>query len=198
MHLAAEAESFVNPYIRYYPGFFEASAADQFFAQFISEHPWPSNSYVVEGRRFSLPRQQTWHADKGIVYSYSNNLLKTRPWTAVLTHIRFTIQQALDCRLNAVLVNLYRDGEDYVGWHSDDEAELGPEPLIVSLSFGATRKFSYKSKVGSDQGYMYLQHGDLLVMEPGFQHHWLHAVPQEQEIRQQRINLTFRYVYPRG
>lgn len=197
MYLAAEAESAINPYVKYYPGFYSASAADKLLSYFRSKHRWPNNTYVVEGRSFSLPRQQTWHADEGIVYSYSNNLLQTRPWFPVLSDIRRSIQSKLNCRFNSVLVNLYRSGKDYVGWHSDDETELGSDPFIASVSLGATRKFSYKSKEEDKAGYIYLNHGDLLLMEPGFQHHWLHAIPEDPTVTEERINLTFRYVYPR-
>ena len=196
MHLAAEADSAVNGEISHYPGFYSALAADQFLHDLLNNHHWPNSNYVVEGRRFSLPRQQSWHADEGVVYSYSNNLLVTRPWTSVLTTIRQEIQKVLGCQFNSVLVNLYRNGDDYVGWHADDEVELGVNPVIASLSFGATRKFSYKSTAADNAGDLHLRHGDLLVMEAGFQSQWLHSVPPDCQVINPRINLTFRYVYP--
>jgi alkylated DNA repair dioxygenase AlkB len=137
---------------------------------------------------------QTWHADPGIVYSYSNNLLQTRPWTPLLSGIRSKVEVLLNYRFNSVLVNLYRTGEDYVGWHADNEPELGSQPFIASLTFGAERQFAFRHKKSSEQGRLLLRSGSLLVMQPDFQHHWLHSVPIEKSLAQGRINLTFRKV----
>jgi alkylated DNA repair dioxygenase AlkB len=164
------------------------------YQRLLTEQDWPDNRYNFAGRQFVLPRLQTWHADEGIRYSYSNNLLKTRPWTPLLTELRAEVETFLGVAFNSVLVNCYRDGNDYVGWHADDEAELGAQPLIASLSFGATRNFAFRHKKTAAHDRIQLGHGTLLVMQPAFQHNWLHSIPIEETVTQSRINLTFRKV----
>lgn len=182
--------------LRVIRGFYSADQSMALFSRLLMENAWPDNHYCVDGRVFELPRQQTWHADPGIRYSYSNNLLQTREWTPLLSEIRERIERELNCRFNSVLVNLYRDGQDYVGWHADDERELGESPTIASLTLGATRTFAWQHKDSREEGSMALESGTLLVMRPGFQHHWFHAIPRDESVREGRINLTFRRVIP--
>lgn len=182
--------------LRVMEGFYSAEESDTLFSRLLLENAWPDNHYCVDGRMFELPRQQTWHADPGIRYSYSNNLLQTRDWTPLLSDIRERIESELKCSFNSVLVNLYRDGQDYVGWHADDERELGESPLIASLTLGATRTFAWQHKDSREEGSIVLESGTLLVMRPGFQHHWYHSIPRDASVREARINLTFRRVIP--
>lgn len=186
----------LTPLLSNYPDFLRPAFADSLYHTLLATHSWPANHYTVYGRRFELPRLQTWHADPGIVYSFSNNLLATHSWTPLLTALRQQIEDFLQQPFNAVLVNYYRNGNDYVGWHSDDEAELGAEPQIASLSLGAARLFSYRRLDGSDTASVLARHGSLLVMGPGFQQQWQHAVLPEPELQRGRINLTFRQVLP--
>lgn len=174
--------------------FYSASESERLYQRLLREQNWPDNRYTVAGRQFTLPRLQTWHADPGIVYSYSNNLLQTRPWTPLLYAIRAKIEDLLNYRFNSVLVNLYRNGEDYVGWHADNEPELGDRPFIASLTFGAERQFAFRHKQSFEQGQVLLRSGSLLVMQPDFQHHWLHSIPMQKNVSRGRINLTFRKV----
>lgn len=182
------------PELKLIGGFYAEQESARIFRHFVREHRWPSNQYQVGGRQFVLPRLQTWHADQGIRYSYSNNLLETRHWTALLLGIRTRIEVYLQHSFNSVLVNYYRHGDDYVGWHADNEAELGEQPLIASLSFGAERPFCFRHKHSGDGGDIVLSSGTLMIMQPGFQHHWLHSVPKLKQLEQGRINLTFRTV----
>jgi alkylated DNA repair dioxygenase AlkB len=174
--------------------FYDVAESDSIYRRLLLEQNWPDNCYSVAGREFMLPRLQTWHADQGISYSYSNNLLQTRPWTPLLSDIRQKIEHFLNFSFNSVLVNLYRNGEDYVGWHADNEAELGEQPFIASLTLGATRRFAFRHKKTAENGSILLGRGTLLVMQPDFQHHWLHSIPIDRELTQGRINLTFRKV----
>lgn len=174
--------------------FYNAVAAKQLYTRLLNEQNWPDNRYKVAGRELTLPRLQTWHADPGVRYSYSNNLLETRAWTPLLLDIRNKVERRLDFPFNSVLVNLYRDGNDYVGWHSDNEAELGDQPFIASLTLGATRQFAFRHKRSGQEDAMFLESGALLIMQPGFQHHWLHSIPTDIHQLQGRINLTFRRV----
>ncbi len=176
--------------------FYDAAESQRLYEQLLQQNAWPDNHYCVDGRVFELPRQQTWHADPGIRYSYSNNLLQTRDWTPLLSAIRERIESHLNYRFNSVLVNLYRDGNDYVGWHSDDEEELGDQPLIASLTLGASRPFAWQHKDSQEEGQLPIDSGTLLVMRPAFQRHWFHSIPRDPSIREGRINLTFRRVIP--
>jgi len=182
------------PELEYIADFFDAEESEFLFNSF-RHRQWPSNRYEYSGRQFVLPRLQTWHADAGIRYSYSNNLLKTTPWTPVLLDIRVRLEQYLNAPFNSVLANYYRDGHDFVGWHADDEAELGEAPLIASVTFGSPRWFAYKQKTTGLTGRFILDSGSLLVMKPAFQRHWWHSVPKDKHVSEGRINLTFRHVF---
>ncbi|MDO9106518.1 MAG: alpha-ketoglutarate-dependent dioxygenase AlkB [Methylovulum sp.] len=184
------------PDLKLIDGFYDAAESVRLFQQLLHGQDWPDNRYVVSGRQFILPRLQTWHADSGIRYSYSNNLLETRPWTPLLLAIRSRVESHLGFSFNSVLVNLYRNGGDHVGWHSDNEPELGGQPLIASLTLGAERPLQFRHKQSARQGQVLLPSGSLLVMQPDFQHHWLHSVPPDPNLADGRINLTFRKVIP--
>jgi alkylated DNA repair dioxygenase AlkB len=186
----------IKPELDYSEEFYSPAQSAILYRRLCQENLWPDNRYSVAGRRFTLPRLQTWHADAGIKYSYSNNLLQTQAWTPLLSEIRAKVEHATNGLFNAVLVNWYRNGDDYVGWHSDNEPELGAHPLIASLTLGVTRQFDYKHKTLLAQGGLALRSGSLLIMQPSFQHDWLHRVPADKTITEGRINLTFRRVFP--
>jgi len=162
--------------------------------QLIAEVSWHSDAYVAFGRRFEIPRLQAWFAAPGIQYRYSNNLLPTHDWLPCLWQLKQQIETLCHCDFNSVLATYYRDGWDYVGWHADDETELGPTPWIASLSLGAEREFRFRHKQDGWEGCVPLPPGALLLMEPAFQQHWLHSVPEQPAVHQPRINLTFRKV----
>jgi alkylated DNA repair dioxygenase AlkB len=175
-------------------GFYSAEESQLIYQRFLLQHHWPDNRYSFSGRQFVLPRLQTWHADPGIRYSYSNNLLQTQPWNGLLTEIRAKVEKYLNYSFNSVLVNCYRNGDDHVGWHADNEPELGEQPLIASVSFGAQRPFAFRHKRSAQQGWISLGSGSLLIMRPAFQADWFHSVPVQTVATQARINLTFRKV----
>jgi alkylated DNA repair dioxygenase AlkB len=174
--------------------FYTGEESWEIYRYLLEMHDWPDNRYCFAGRQFVLPRLQTWHADTGICYSYSRNLLETRAWTPLLIEIKSKIEAFLSFSFNSVLLNHYRDGMDHVGWHADNEIELGEQPFIASLSFGATRNFEFKHKISAIHDKIFLRHGALLTMNSDFQHHWLHRIPIDQNIKQARFNLTFRNV----
>jgi len=184
------------PELKSIADFYDAAECERIYSRLLNEQNWPDNRYVVAGRQFILPRLQTWHADPGIRYSYINNLLETRAWTPLLSDIRAKVESFLNYSFNSVLVNLYRNGADYVGWHADNERELGEQPFIASLTFGAERQFEFRHKKSSASGRISLQSGTLVIMQPNFQHHWLHSVPLDTGVTEGRINLTFRKVVP--
>lgn len=182
------------PELELIEGFFGEEESVRFLRYFLHQHRWPGNQYQHAGRQFVLPRLQTWHADAGIRYSYSNNLLVIWPWTEVLSEIRAKVESRLGRVFNSVLVNCYRNGEDYVGWHADNEVELGEQPVIASVTFGARRAFAYRHKQSKAVGQIFLSNGSLLIMRPDFQKFWLHGVPRDNSEQSARINLTFRRV----
>lgn len=162
-------------------------------ATLIEELSW-QHEYLSCGRRFSVPRLQAWYADEGVHYRYADNMLQSHPWNALLLTIKARVEAQVGCGFNSVLVTYYRDGNDHVTWHADDEPELGETPVIASLSLGAGREFQYRHKVSAKTGSLPLHDGELLVMYPEFQRLWEHAVPPQPEVCLPRINLTFRRV----
>lgn len=184
------------PELEIIEAFYDAAECERIYRRLLHEQQWPDNRYAVAGRQFILPRLQTWHADPGIHYSYSNNLLQTRSWTPLLSDIRAQVESFLNFSFNSVLVNLYRNGNDYVSWQADNEPELGEKPFIASLTFGAERHLQFRHKKSSDCGGVLLRTGALLIMQPDFQHNWLHSVPIDTNVTEGRINLTFRKVIP--
>ena len=143
---------------------------------------------------FTVPRLQAWYADAGVHYRYSDNKLESHSWREPLLSVKQDVERYSGHRFNSVLLTYYRHGDDHVNWHADDEPELGDAPVIASLSLGASREFQYRHKQGEESGSLQLRDGELLVMQPLFQQEWEHRVPPQPEIREPRINLTFRRV----
>lgn len=173
---------------------FDETEAGQLFHRLLTETPWNDGYYLAAGRRFALPRLQAWYADPGIDYRYADNLHNSHTWTPTLQALREQVQHLSGLRFNAVLLNLYRDGRDAVGWHADDEPDLGPAPAIASLSLGATRSFSVRPRPRGEAVHVPLPAGTLLVMDPPFQQTWEHAVLANPLVMSPRLNLTFRRV----
>jgi len=167
---------------------------DQIFQSLLKNIQWQKDSYTAFARQFEIPRQQAWYADSGIEYRYADNILQSQTWLPLLLELRSLLEQSTEYRFNAVLATLYRNGDDSVGWHSDDEKELGNRPAIASLSLGATRRFEFRHRQTDEQRSIALKHGDWLIMPPGFQEQWQHRIPAQPEINEPRINLTFRQV----
>lgn len=176
------------------PDFVPAPQRDVYFERLMQEVNWQQDCIKMFGRELPMPRLTAWYGDKGYTYSGLQN--KPQPWLPVLQELRELVQQASGNQYNSVLLNLYRSGQDSMGWHADDEPELGREPSIASLSFGGERRFSLKHRTRKDlkPTTLTLSHGSLLLMQGPTQHHWLHHIPKTARPVQPRINLTFRYV----
>ena len=172
--------------------------APAWFAALMGEVRWEQHWLTLFGRRIAAPRLSAWYAEPGCSYRYSGLSLAAQPFTPVLAQIRARTEALAGHGFNSVLLNLYRDGADGMSWHSDDEPELGPEPLIASLSLGATRRFllrrrdAPRTRLGID-----LADGSLLLMAPPLQRHWLHSVPKTRRATGARINLTWRRILAR-
>ena len=145
------------------------------------------------GRTLPSPRRTAWYGDHA--YRYSRLTWSPRPWTDELIKIKTRIETLCDAPFNGVLLNLYRDGRDSMGWHSDDEAELGPAPVIASLSLGAPRRFVFRCRAdAADKHALELPHDSLLIMRGDTQANWQHALPKTAKPVAPRINLTFRWI----
>ena len=180
-----------------WPQWLSVSVADQWLAQLTEQTPWQQPQVRIYGRYVVVPRLVAWYGDAEASYRYSGLTHQPLPWTPLLAQIREQVEQAAGQSLNGVLLNYYRDGQDSMGWHSDDEAELGVNPLIASLNLGGTRRFDLRRKGQSRiEHSLDLQHGSLLVMRGATQHHWQHQVAKTRASCAPRLNLTFRLIKP--
>ncbi len=165
------------------------------FDALLNTTPWSQDEIVIFDKRVKVPRLSSWHGDAGSAYSYSNIALEPRSWTPTLEMLRGRVELTAGCSFNSVLANLYRDGADSVAWHTDDEAELGIDPVIASVSLGATRVFQLRHRTTPAHRHaMELHDGSLLVMRGTTQRCWHHQIPKTAKIVGPRINLTFRTV----
>lgn len=181
--------------IDHVPGWIAASEHSDLLASLMSELDWSQPSIKLFGKQHPIPRMQVWIGDAEAIYRYSRTVFDPKPWHGALRALQSQLQQALDSPFNSVLANLYRDGQDCMHWHADDEAELGDTPCIASISLGATRDFLLRPR-GRQRGSIKvtLGHGDLLVMRGTMQRYWQHSLPRRRGVTSPRINLTFRYV----
>lgn len=176
--------------------FYSLAQTDALFAQLLNDTPWRQDNIQVWGKTHLQPRLTAWHGEPDTAYSYSGIQLTPNAWNPTLIKIKNDISAATGHPFNSVLLNLYRDQRDSMGWHSDDEPELGQNPVIASLSLGATRTFKLKHKTRTEQKILNLdlQHGSLLIMAGSTQHHWLHSISKQTRTIAPRINLTFRQI----
>ncbi|EAS64694.1 alpha-ketoglutarate-dependent dioxygenase AlkB [Photobacterium angustum] len=195
MDLFAEQGEWItinNGLLYWHPQFLNLQRSEQYFQQLKSELNWQQEHITLFGKSVLQPRLQTWLGDA--VYTYSGLTMHPQPWTSAILDLKTQCEQQAQTRFNSVLGNLYRDGEDYMGWHQDNERELGHQPVIASLSFGATRQFVFKHKITKEKIAFQLTPGSLLIMAGETQQYWQHALPKTKRVNEPRINLTFRYI----
>lgn len=161
--------------------------------RFWSELEWEQEDITIFGRTVRQPRLISWYGDPGARYAYSGLVLEPRSWHPALLKLKRQIESFTRHRFNSVLANAYRDGSDSMGWHSDDEKELGPKPFIASLSLGEERRFLLRQKGRKSSGLL-LEHGSLLLMKGDCQQRFQHALPKTRRKIGLRINLTFREI----
>lgn len=177
------------------PHWMPPAAAQALFVALQAEIGWEIHRLRLFGRELDSPRLSCWIGDPGAIYAYSGSRFQPHPWPAALLPLRARLGAELRIDFNSVLANLYRDGRDCMGWHSDDEAGLGPQPVIASLSLGATRRFVLKHRHDAAQKLeLPLPHGSLLLMREDTQRHYRHALPRTARAVGPRINLTFRRI----
>ena len=178
------------------PDFLPAAEATALLDHLAATVGWEQRTIRLFGQQFPQPRLTAWYGDPAARYTYSGLAWEPHPWLPVLTRLRQQLEAATAARYNSVLLNLYRDGRDSMGWHADDEPELGPAPTIASLSLGATRRFRLRPRAGLPHTpfSIDLPHGSLLLMHGSTQQHWQHALPKTARPVGPRLNLTFRWV----
>lgn len=177
------------------PAWLPAPEADALFSALSTAIPWEVHRIRLFGREVDSPRLSCWIGDPDAAYTYSGTRFEPHPWPAALRPTRDRLARELDVEFNSVLANLYRDGRDSMGWHSDAEPELGPQPVIASLSLGAVRRFVLKSR--SDPALkraIELPHGSLLLMRGDTQRLYRHSLPRTARPVGARLNLTFRRI----
>jgi alkylated DNA repair dioxygenase AlkB len=178
--------------------------ADALFTALRARIDWQQEEILVFGRRQRVPRLVAWHGDPGASYVYSGTAHAPVPWGPELLALRRTVENLTGHPYDSVLLNLYRDGRDGMGWHADDEPELGVDPVIASVTLGTVRRFRLRHRRRRDDGAaladttLELGHGSVLLMAGPTQHHYLHCVPKTARPVGERINLTFRRVVAGG
>lgn len=176
-------------------GFLAPAECPLYYQQLLAETPWMQDTIRIQGKSIPIPRLQAWYGDAGHFYTYSGITLAPVGWTDTLNQLRERIFESTGQRYNSLLLNQYRNERDSVSWHSDDEPELGLNPVIASLSLGCARRFELKpKKSGRNKISLTLESGDLLIMGGELQTHWQHQVPKENTPCGPRLNLTFRNI----
>jgi len=184
--------------VRHQSGWLAAPDATLLLHALQQQIPWEVHRIRMFGRWVDSPRLSCWMGDPQARYRYSGTEFVPQPWSALLLPLRDQLQDTLQAPFNSVLLNRYRSGGDYMGWHRDNEPELGPAPCIASLSLGEARRFLLRRRDDHACKAEYvLGHGDLLVMAGDTQQHYQHALPRMARVSGERINLTFRWIQPR-
>lgn len=178
-----------------YPSFLDSQSSDRLFTTLTQTIAWRQDWLTIYGRSLPQPRLTAWYGDPGKAYTYSGITMQPTPWIPTLLDLKAKVDAVSGVVFNSVLLNLYRDGNDSMGWHSDDEAELGQNPVIASVSLGGTRRFMLRHRVNKEWKHqLELITGSCLVMKGETQHYWQHQVPKTKRPVRPRINLTFRII----
>lgn len=182
--------------VQFRPAFYGPEQSEGLMHLLLAETCWKQETITLWGKQHLQPRLSAWYGDADSMYAYSGVVLNPHPWTGTLLKIRRDIENASGHRFNSVLLNLYRDGNDSVGWHSDAEPELGTMPVIASLSLGETRTFRFRHKLRKEfkPVSLELNDGSLLLMAGPTQRFWQHTIVKERRLCGPRINLTFRTI----
>ena len=168
--------------------------ADIYFEKLSTQIEWERDEFLMYGKRIISKRKVAWYGSKEFDYAYSGIHRKAKPWTKELLALKGIIEKESSDTFNSCLLNLYHDGLEGMGWHSDNEKELEPGATIASLSLGSARKFSFKHKESKETISLTLENGSLLLMKGSIQKHWLHQLPKSKKINSPRINLTYRSI----
>ena len=178
----------------YFPKYLDNSSADKLFETLLERNQWEREILKIYGKSISAPRLTSWFSDPMVSYRYSGKKRIGKPFTPELFQLRQILNARLNVHFNFVLANFYRDGKDYVGWHADDEPDLGSRPLIASISLGESRRFRVRHNSRKVTESIDLVHGSLLIMRGQSQSHFKHCLAKTKRLVNSRINLTFRTI----
>src|SRR5919205_2612666 len=181
--------------VYYYGKILSSEEANQYFDLLMRNIQWENDDLVFFGKHVITKRKVAWYGDSEYVYTYSNSTKRALAWTKDLFEVKQIVEKYAGTKFNSCLLNLYHNGDEGMGWHSDDEKPLGKNSTIASLSFGAERKFLFRHKRTKQTVSLVLEHGSLLVMRGATQTNWLHSLPKSKNTNQPRINLTFRTMH---
>jgi alkylated DNA repair dioxygenase AlkB len=175
--------------------FLDQKESSRFFSEVEQQVKWQAREILIFGRRVLQPRLVAWQGDPGCDYRYSGTTWTPDPWSPSVLRLRDLVSRFTGESFNGVLINFYRNGQDSMGWHSDDEVELGENPVIASVSLGADRRFLFRNKAEKKQKFeIELKDGSLLIMSGATQALWQHSLPKSAGVKDKRINLTFRRI----
>lgn len=181
--------------VTFYRNFFNQQDSDDIFQTLLNQIKWRQDKMKIYGKEVNLPRKTAWYGDRNMSYKFSGIHLDPEPWIPTLLQVKKKVEEIAKVNFNSVLLNLYRDGNDGISWHTDAEPELGQNPVIASVSFGGTRRFMFRHKHNQDlKAEIELVHGSFLLMAGVTQHFWQHQIPKTSKQVQPRINLTFRVI----
>ena len=180
--------------VRYFDDVINNNDATYYLNYFVDNIEWTHDKVFLFGKHHTTKRKVAWYADSAIEYTYSNTKKVVLPWTEGLLRLKKTIEKKTAYSYNSCLLNLYHNGGEGMGWHSDNESKLKKNGAIASVSFGAVRKFHFKHKKTKDKISIDLQPGSLLLMEKETQQYWHHQLPISKKIKNLRVNLTFRTI----
>lgn len=174
--------------------FLTPKQANQYFSILSTSLAWQQDSIKMYGKEVKIPRLHGWYGENEAAYTYSGITLQPKPWTAELLELKTKCEAFTAVKFNSVLANYYRDGQDSMGWHSDNENELGQQPVIASVSLGQSRDFDFRHIKTKQKVRLALTSGSLLIMAGDTQKFWQHAIPKRASSMSGRINLTFRSI----
>jgi len=182
--------------LEYYPHFFDPEMSRTLLEKFIVSTPWEQKTLSMYGKKILTPRLTAWYGDSGTDYSFSGTKHDPIPWTEELLMIKKQVEPLAKTTFNSVLLNYYRDGNDSVAWHSDNEDVLGERPVIASVSFGQVRTFDIRNKHDHRKKYsVRLEEGSFLLMKGDLQINWEHRIAKSKVPMKPRVNLTFRVIF---
>ena len=182
--------------ITFHEGFFSLEESQILMQSLIKTIDWTQEEVIVYGKRHKIPRLNAWYGDEGKIMNYSGLTLVPKSWIKELLDIKEKVEKTVNAEFNSCLLNYYRNGNDGMGWHQDNEKELGKNPIIASVTFGESRPFQLKhiSNKSLKKVDIQLTNGSLLVMAGETQHYWKHQIPKTTKQLSERINLTFRTI----
>lgn len=179
---------------KYYGQVLSRAVANDYFEMLLHQIPWKNDEVVIFGKRITTLRKVAWYGDTNFEYTYSNTTKQAHIWTKELLELKLIVEKMTGTTFNSCLLNLYHNGNEGMGWHSDDEKSLGKHNSIDSLSLGAERKFTFKHKVSKQTLSLMLTNGSLLLLQGITQAKWWHSLPKSKKVLNSRVNLTFRRI----